>query len=491
MHVQIIETGKQRKPADVVVLPFWEDKKKPIPAFAKADVSSDLLEVLKDDFLGKAQELLMTYQIEGKEKRVLLLGIGKKKHNDLQCLRRSFASATQLLRKKKIETANVYLPEGISEDGFSAILDGILMANYSFDQLKRECLKENPSIFLKSVHFIGGKKNYSAVAKRNAQMMDSVNLTRDLVNGNADEVQAHHLAETARTIAKQHASVSVRVLGKKELEKEKMGLILAVNRGAAHDPALIILHYKGDPKSKDWSAVVGKGITYDTGGLNIKPTGGMETMKADMAGGAAVLGIIQACASLGIKQNVIGVIASAENAVGPLSYKPGDVYISHSGRSVEISNTDAEGRLVLADALSYVQKQYAPNRIIDLATLTGGIVIALGEEACGLFSNNEKMAAQMKEASKITGERVWELPLFPEYKDALKSSIADIKNAGSRKASSATGATFLKQFVESDTPWVHLDIAGTAYLSETSAYHPSLATGFGVKLVCSFLENLQ
>jgi leucyl aminopeptidase len=254
---------------------------------------------------------------------------------------------------------------------------------------------------------------------------------------------------------------------------------------------LILLHYKGDPKSKDLTAVVGKGITFDTGGLNLKPTGSIETMKCDMAGAAAVLGILKACQALKLKKNVIGVIAAAENAISAEAYKPGDVYISHSGKSVEITNTDAEGRLVLADALSYVQTHYELSRVIDLATLTGGVVVALGEEATGLFSNDDALINQLKKASARTGERIWELPLYPEYLDALKSPIADLKNSrNGRKASAGSGAMFLRQFIEEDLPWAHLDIAGTAYLSETSPYSPSYATGVGVKLLIEFLENL-
>ncbi|MGE5196112.1 MAG: leucyl aminopeptidase family protein, partial [Anaerolineae bacterium] len=278
--------------------------------------------------------------------------------------------------------------------------------------------------------------------------------------------------------------------GKKELEQEKMGLILAVNRGSNREPVLIILEYLGDEKSKERTAVIGKGITYDTGGLNIKPTGSMETMKSDMAGAAAVLGLIKAAIATGLKANIIGVIASTENAVGPLSYKPGDVYTSFSGKTVEISNTDAEGRLVLADAISYTQERLKPTRLIDLATLTGGILIALGEEAAGLFSNDDHLASELLAAGENTYERLWRFPLFNEYKEAVKSSIADLKNSGGRKASSITAAMFLQCFVK-NIPWAHLDIAGTAYLTDARLYHPTPATGYGVRLLIDFFESLS
>jgi leucyl aminopeptidase len=319
-------------------------------------------------------------------------------------------------------------------------------------------------------------------------IVKAVNQVRDLVNGNADDVNVVALKEIAHKMAKEFSSLKVKVLDKKALEKEKMGLMLAVGRGAAHDPALILFEYKGNPRSKETIAVVGKGITFDTGGLNIKVSG-METMKCDMAGAAAVIGIMRLAAELKLKVNLVGALAVAENALGPLSYKPGDVFCGRTGKTVEITNTDAEGRLVLADAISYVEDHYTPSKLIDFATLTGGVVVALGEEAAGLFCTDEAFAKALEKAGERTHERVWRLPLYPEYKEDIKSKIADIKNSGSRKASSAQGATFIQHFVKTPA-WAHVDIAGTAYLSETRAYHPTLATGMGVRLFVDFLENL-
>ncbi len=491
MHFQIVPVAGQRKPADIAILPYWEDGKKISPVFPKKEFDAGFLSLLEKDFTAKSGETLFSYYTKGKEERVLLVGLGSPKKCEAESLRSTFASVAQCCRKKKLENLNLFLPEEISISHVEAILDGLSMANYSYDRLKRESLKEKPSVFLKKVNLIGVKKEVGSLITKNEHLMEGVNLARDLVNGNADEVQASYLAKIAKDLAQKYSSIEVKVLGKKELEKEKMGLMLAVNRGAVQDPALILLHYVGDPKSKDVTAVVGKGVTFDTGGLNLKPTGSMETMKCDMAGAAAVLGLIQTCAALKLKKNVIGVVASVENAIGKEAYKPGDVYISHSGKSVEITNTDAEGRLVLADAFSYVQKHCSPSRLIDFATLTGGVIIALGDEAAGLFSNNKKLCEQIEKAAEATGERVWELPLYPEYLEALKSPIADLKNSrNGRKASAASGAMFLKQFIEKDLPWAHLDIAGTAYLSETSAYNPSHATGVGVKLMVEFLNQL-
>ncbi len=491
MQVHIGSQAGKRKSADALVLPYFEDKKKPVPAFSYEGLDKALVSLIEQDFKAETCEINYSYSLKGEETRVVLLGLGKKTSCTPASLRKAFASLVEFCRKKKITSLNILLPDFWEESEVTAVVDALCMANYSFDEAKRESIKEHPTVLLEKINLFGVDKRLQSCIDRHLLLMESVNLTRIFVNRNADEMTAKDLVAGAKKIAAKYPSLACKVLDEKELIREKMGLLLAVNRGSDQDPALIVLTYTGDPKSKDKTAVVGKGVTYDTGGLNLKPTGGMETMRIDMAGAATVLGILQAAAALKIKKNIIGVIAAVENAIGPKAYKPGDVYIGHSGKSVEISNTDAEGRLILADALSYVQKHHEPDRIVDLATLTGGIVVAIGEEAAGLFCNDSKMAEHLKAAAEETGERLWEMPLYPEYAKMLKSTVADIKNsAAGRKASPCTGAVFLQQFIEKKTSWAHLDIAGTAYLSESNPYYPSFATGFGVKLLISFLENL-
>lgn len=475
------------------MVPYWIEKGLVRLANSSKEFQSVANIAIKaKDFSAKAEEIAFLYKSAGKEKRVLLLGLGKKEELSSELLRRTYASGVRLARKKKWGKVNVFFPkiqEALQSTYLVAAMEGVLLANYAFDDLKRESVKKEPTFLLKEIQCIGLSRNDFALCKRLQTLVSSVFLTRDLINGNADDVTADALVVQAKALA--GPSLKVKVLRQKELEKEKMGLLLAVNRGAIRDPALIILEYRGDPDSKDITGIVGKGITYDTGGLNLKVGGSMDTMKSDMSGSAAVLGILQAANALSLKRNLIGVIASAENAIGPKSYKPGDVYISHAGKSVEISDTDAEGRLVLADALSYLQVHYKPSRIIDIATLTGGIVVALGEEAAGLFCNNDPMAEKLLAAGARTFERLWRMPLFPEYKDTLKSQIADLKNSAGRKASSCKGAIFLEQFIHKGTPWAHIDIAGMAYLPENkSVYHPTAATGVGVRLIIDFLEAL-
>ena len=482
-------SSKERKSADVVVVPVWQDKKQALLACALKEFDATIKFPLESgDFCGKEGETLLLYQKGGLEKRLLLLGLGERSLCLPETLRCSYALAVKAMRVKKMKSANILLPkvETIKEDILcKAVAEGIFLANYSFDQWKEE---KHPG--LEKVCFCGMDREGAALLKKTEIVSQTVTFVRDLVNGNADDIDANLLKKIAKDYEKEYASVKTTILDKKALEKEKMGLMLAVGRAATCDPALIILEYRGNPKSKKTIAIVGKGITYDTGGLNIKVNAGMEMMKCDMAGAAVALGIIRAAAELKLKVNLISTLAVAENAIGPNSYKPGDVYRSYCGKTVEITNTDAEGRLVLADAISYIEKNYAPTQMIDFATLTGGVVVALGEEATGLFSNNDTLAAALEKAGERTHERLWRLPLYPEYKEYLKSPIADIKNSGSKKASAGSGATFIQFFVK-NVPWAHLDIAGTAYLSELKPYHPTSATGIGIRLLIDFFEHLD
>ncbi len=471
-----------RPEADLVVLPFWQGAKKGEPAASIAPFKEELRLVLEEtDFKGKEGETFLLYTGKKKESRLLLLGCGKKSEASDEALRKAVSAAVKLCRKKKWTSLTVIAPEGGAYH--IGITEGVLLANYVFNQLRSEQESE-----LKKFCLVGVNKKQAEACKRAQVISTAVNFARDLINGNADDITPQALSDTAEKLAKEHKTLKTTVLGKKELTKEGLGLILAVSRASFRDPALIIVEYRGKPSSKETTAIIGKGITYDTGGLILKPKGGMETMKDDMSGAAAVLGTLKALAELKAPVNVIGVIPSAENSIGSRSYKPGDVYKSYSGKTVEIADTDAEGRLVLADAISYVQDHYKPTRMVDLATLTGGIIIALGEEVSGLFSNDDKLAKKLYEAGEATFERLWRFPLFPEYRKPLDSMIADIRNSADRKASSITGATFIKEFVK-NTPWAHLDIAGTAYLSTPRHYHSTPATGVGVRLLVEFLSN--
>lgn len=482
-----------RKQADLLVLPFWNHKEAAEHAADLGKLKTHVKLLLdSQDFKGKEGEVVFLYVDEKQEKRIVLLGLGDKGKMSIERLRRSYAALAKACHPKKIKTLNILVPSlpGMNEeDVVVGLTEGLLLANYAFRTYKRETDKKDPVVLLQKATLIGASKKALDYAHECQIVSEGVYLARDLVNGNADDITPQYLGKVAQGLAQTLPHLKATVFDKKRIQKEKMGLLLAVNRGSDREPAFIILEYKGAPKSKETTVLVGKGVTYDTGGLNLKPTGSMETMKCDMGGAAAVLGTIQAAAELGLKCNIVGIIPSTENDISAKSYRPGDVYISYSGKTVEIGNTDAEGRLILADALSYAVKHFKPTRIINFATLTGAIEIALGNETSGLFSNNDALAERLTASGFNTYERVWRLPLFEEYRDQLKSDIADIKNIGGRPAGSITAATFLQEFVE-ETPWAHFDIAGTAYLNDARRYHPKHGTGVGVRLMIDFLKNL-
>lgn len=493
--MEIITTPslESRDEADLLLVPFWKGKKHAEAAASAVSLYKLCAGVVDTrDFSGKEGEFVIIYVSGQPEKRFGLLGLGDQDAMTVEKLRRSYAQATKGCRAKKLSKLNIVLPDCKAialDDLVKGIVEGLLLPNYAFTSLQKDALKKEPQVVLKGIKLIAAGKHELAVAQKCATICEAVNFARDLVNGNADDITPQYLSAVARGLEKTCDHVKTTVLNKKQIEKEKMGLLLAVNRGSFREPAFIIVEYKGNPKSKEKTVLVGKGITFDTGGLNLKPTGSMETMKCDMAGAAAVLGTIQAASNLGLKINITGVIASTENSIGSYSFKPGDVYTGYAGKSVEIGNTDAEGRLILADALAYTIDRLKPTRIIDLATLTGAIEITFGDEATGLMSNNDALADLLIQAGSVTGERLWRLPMYEEFRDSLKSDIADIKSTGGRGGSSIKAAIFLQEFVDK-TPWAHLDIAGTAFLSDARRYNPKYGTGVGVRLLISFLEHL-
>lgn len=493
MEFSSVSSSDKRKSADAIILPFWKGKKQAEKAFGETVFSTDYKGVVATkDFKGKQGEVLALYPSKAKEKRIFLLGLGSQEEVTVETLRRAYAAVVKACQKKeKLQSLNVFVPQMKSLDEqevLRGMTEGFLLANYSFDQLKTSS-NGSTTAPLKKAFYIGASTGAMKLVKKTKSLCEGVYLARDLVNGNADDVTPQYLSSLAKDLGKKFSKVKATVFDKKKIQKEKMGLLLAVSRGAARDPAFIILEYKGAPRSKDHTVMVGKGVTYDTGGLNLKPTGAMETMKCDMAGAAAAFGTLQAVAAMELKVNLSVVVAATENSIDSQSYKPGDVYASYLGKTVEIGNTDAEGRLTLADALAYATKKLKPTRVVDFATLTGAIVIALGEETIGMMSNDQDLAQAFSQAGQATYERVCQLPLYEEYKEQLKSDIADLNNIGGRAAGSITAGAFLQEFV-GKTPWVHFDIAGTAHLSKARRYHPKNGTGAGVRLMVEYLESL-
>ena len=494
MDFSCVTNLSQRKNADVLVVPFYKQKNA-----AKAPKDSSSLKAHYEallgsgDFEGKEGQTALIYSVKEKEKRILALGLGERSKLSVESLRRAYGGALKaILRLEKVNVLNLVFPNDAildAKDVLKGISEGLCLVNYRFVELKNDSLKEDAKELVKKACFVGLDKKLLKHAKEAAKLCESVYFCRDLANRNADTVTPKYLAGVAKKLAQTYPKVKTTVFDKKRIEKEGMGLFLAVNRGSVHDPAFMIVKYQGNPSSKDHTVLVGKGVTYDTGGLNLKPTGYMETMKYDMCGAATVLASLDAVARLGLKLNVTAVVAATENSIGSMSYKPGDVYKGYSGKTVEIGNTDAEGRLTLADALAYSVDKLAPTRILDFATLTGAVVVALGNETIGLMSNDDALCKSFEKAASSSFERVCRLPLYDEYREQLKSDIADLNNIGGRAAGSITAGMFLKEFV-GKVPWVHFDIAGVADLPKERRYHPKHGSGIGVRLVIEYFKQL-
>ncbi len=423
--------------------------------------------------------------VHGKQ-LVILAGVGKKSDLSTTALRSTVRGALLSAYLKKIKDVEIIVHES-KDEVVKAVIEAALIGTYSWEKYKTPD-KNDKTIAKKHIFLAAAPKHEY---EDTVTICEGVNLTRDLINDNADTITSAYFERTVRGLIKEKKNISLEILNKKEMEKRGLGLHLAVNQGSKKEPKLIIARYKGAAKDGDYTALIGKGMTYDTGGLNLKPTGHIETMRQDMSGAAAVVGTLKNAIALNIKKNIIFACVMAENAVDALSYKPGDVIRGYSGKTVEIGNTDAEGRLVLADAFSYIIKNYKPARLIDIATLTGACVVALGHDYTGLVASDDKLAQKLSRAAEVTDDRVWRLPVYSELKEAVKSQIADIRNTAYPKGAGGTitAAEFLRQFTEG-TPWAHLDIAGTAFVeNKQRLYFGHGATGAGVRLLTYFLQN--
>lgn len=488
-------SNDKREKSDILILPFWKQSKKIKIA---SSIYVDALNVVdfaieSKDFEAKLGQTCLIYSTEVVEKRVVLLGLGEEHELTQEKIREAYGKVTKLCLEKKLTSANCILPT-ISElktvhiDLFlPALAEGFLSINYSFPKYGKK--KKEKESLLTHINLYGiVEKIAQPILSKTEAIFEGVFLARDLINHNADLITPQYLVQVAQGLVKQFSSLKVTVFDKKTIISKKMGFIEAVSRGSEVDPQFIIVEYKGNPRSKDQTVLIGKGVTYDTGGLDLKPGKSMLSMKEDMSGAATVLGTMSVVASLGLKVNITGVIPATENAIDGKSYKNGDVYVGFSKDSVEIGSTDAEGRLILADAISYAIQELKPSRIIDFATLTGAVVVALGNRCAGLFSNNDALAEALYHSGRTTGEEVWRLPLCEAYKEDCSSDIADIKNIGKGSAGSIIGALFLEHFVK-NTAWAHLDIAGTSYQNEAKGYWPKYASGFGVRLMHAYIER--
>lgn len=376
----------------------------------------------------------------------------------------------------------------IGADPAAHLLLGCVLGAYRFERYKTVSAEKDKQTIRLELCVPHVKKTRSCW-KETKGLAEGVLLARDLVNQPANVMTTNAFVQTAETLSS--LGIRLDVLGRERLESHAMGALLAVAQGAQSPPYLITMEWCGGDEKTPPVALVGKGVVFDSGGLSLKPAANMEAMKGDMAGAAAVIGTMHALAKTKLPVNVVGIIAVVENMPSGHALRPGDIITSLSGQTIEVLNTDAEGRLILADALSYVQSTYNPRLIVDLATLTGAIMVALGQYHAGLFSNNDTLAGQLEKAGNLTGEKCHRMPLDAKYDEQLKSQSADMKNIGGRYAGAITAAQFLKRFIENETPWAHLDIAGVAMESPETPINKSWASGFGVRLLQAFLMNYE
>ncbi len=503
--VQIGRIGSEVD-ATVIIGLFKEERlEESDAAFMDASLHRYLRAVLDlGDFKGEDQEVAVLYPLDqAPPGRVILVGLGPRVEFSLETARR--ASGVAVRRALKLGVSELYTavhgpggsvapdgPGGSVAAGFElrdcaqATVEGLLLGAYRYDGFKTG---DSDRTALESVAVVTPQRAQAYEVRDGIEAgrisAAGTTLARDLSNAPGNAMTPRKLAAAARKMAGQ-TGLKCRILTRKDIAKERMGALLAVNAGSEEPPRFIVLEHGEASDGVDTLVFIGKGITFDSGGISIKSSGGMEEMKHDMSGAAAVIGAMRSIAMAKPSLHVVGLVPATENLPDGRALKPGDIISTRSGKTIEVINTDAEGRLVLADALEYAER-YSPAAVIDLATLTGACVVALGSAATGMMGNDDGLQDRVRASGETAGERVWPLPLWQDYHDQISSHIADVKNTGGRWAGALTAGAFLEKFVE--RPWVHLDIAGTAYTDKSKPYCPKGATGVGVRLLLQLVED--
>jgi len=480
-NIKTVNTPLMELKSDLICIGVYKDR-----SFTPggSDLTQDLKNMIKSgvdvgDVKGKVGEVTFFYY---NNRRFAFIGLGDKEKVTSEVVRLATGSAIRaaITKKAKTVTVDCFCSE---LDSCQAMGEGAVLGSYQFIDYKTNSIDS----FIVEEVSINGCNDQGL--NKGVAIGNAICFARDLGNHPGNISTPTYLANAAEEISKID-EMTLKVFDREEFTEMGMGGLAGVAQGTDEPPKFIVVEYNngGDEKPK---VLVGKGLTFDSGGISIKPASKMDEMKYDMCGSTVVLGVLHALSILKPKINVVGIIPSTENLVGAKAFKPGDILTAYNGKTIEVLNTDAEGRLILADGLSYASKHYDPEFIIDFATLTGAVVVTLGHVATGVMGTDEKLMRKVKESSKSTGEKVWELPLWPEYCKQIKSDIADVKNMGSAgQAGSIAAGAFLKEFVEEDIPWVHFDIAGTAWGAKPSSVDPKgSATGVGIRLVLDMLEK--
>jgi leucyl aminopeptidase len=493
MQVRVATDAPSKVLAGALVVPVFTDAKLD---GAAAEVDSLLGGAIADvlaagELTGKANEVSLIHAKGQPFRRVLVVGVGDRAKFRLPALAKYAGTAVRYLGKRNAKSIAFALPGEAAEDiarSASFVVEGALAGTIDTTTYRSE--PEKP-ILIDEIVVLAGAAD-AALARRGVERGEvlgtAINMARLMALTPANDMTPTHLAGRAQDAARE-AGLDFHVLDEAQMLAKGMGSLLGVSQGSDEPATLSVLTYTGDPGSSDRLALVGKGITFDSGGISIKPADNMHEMKYDMSGGAGVIAAMYAIAKLKLKLNVIGLVPASENLPGPRAVKPGDILRAMNGKTIEVINTDAEGRLVLADALCYA-RELGATKMIDCATLTGACVVALGHAASGTMSNNDEWVARFLEAVGTSGERYWRLPLFEDFTTLIKSDIADIKNTGGRAGGAETAGAFLKEFV-ADVPWIHLDIAGTAYLENESPFQAKGPTGTPVRAFVALAEALS
>lgn len=484
--------------AQVAVILMWDDKKlSPLAkklGSALAGLTEHHVQSHGTFKAGSGDILNVTLPKNAPYLRVIVVGLGSAAKADATSFETAGGKLAQALGALGVTSAALINGDDINaekRDVTGPLLYGLQLAQYSFDHYKTTIKKDAPRLAQVNVITQDAKKQ-AVDSAHTAALIRSVFLTRDLINEPPNKLYPESFAARIKKTLTP-LGVEVQIFDAKTIAKMGMGCLTAVGQASEHPPCLVIMKWKGGASTKKQTkplAFVGKGITFDSGGLNVKPYEGMLDMKMDMGGAATVTGLMHMLASRKCKVPVVAAVALAENAISDEATRPSDIITSYSGKTVEVLNTDAEGRLVLADALTYIQKTFDPALVVDLATLTGAIMIALGVNHCGAFVNDDKLWSQLEGSSKVSGEKLWRMPLDPSFRKEMDSTFADIKNVGNgRYGGSCTAAAFLGEFIDEGRAWAHLDIAGVAMSKSTPTCPVPFASGFGVKLLNRFVEE--
>lgn len=445
--------------------------------------------VIKEkEHTGSFGSICIVHCFTGPIQRIMLLGLGQRASLDNEKVRVLAGKASVKAMEINVTEYSIKPFTQLTKDLTEAICEGTCLSLYKFDQYQSQKNGESfhrPSLLTISLLVDGNQEQWQSVLDTTRIIVDAVNFGRDLANLPPNECSPEYLARVALDLSSKHQRISTRIIERYEMESLGLNGIVAVGMGSNKPPKLVIIEYKGNENSSIAGPYlfVGKAVTFDTGGISIKSSDRMDEMKFDKSGGCDVIAIMSGLANLEVKANVIGIVPCVENMPSSSSYRPGDIVRMYNGKTVEVISTDAEGRLILADSIAYGIEKYNPNSIIDLATLTGACIVALGSNIAGALSNSPELFNKLRLISERTNEKFWQLPLYTEFNEQIRSKFADIKNIGGRAGGSITAAIFLSNFVN-ETPWIHLDIAGTAWTQEGTwdkSYNPKGATGFGIR----------